>query len=260
MNIKPVVTTLGLLAGLAFAGGSFADSSTAQATDVKDWNQEGGEKTEAMFLEPDRERGILVYEVCSACHLLEGWGMPDGTFPQLAGQHRTVLIKQLADIRAQNRDNPTMYPFALDDQITDAAGFHKGEINPAQLVADVTAYIAELPMNPENGRGPWEAGTPEYEQGAKIYKDNCVQCHGDNGEGMEDKFYPRIEGQHYNYMIRQFEWIRDGKRRNANPDMVKQIKGFTDKDMQMVINWVSRTPVDPKDLAPSVDYQNPDYD
>ncbi|EGV52544.1 cytochrome c553 [endosymbiont of Riftia pachyptila (vent Ph05)] len=61
-------------------------------------------------------------------------------------------------------------------------------------------------------------------------------------------------------MLRQFEWIRDGKRRNANPDMVKQIKGFSDMDMKMVINYVSRQKVPAKDLAPSTDYQNPDYD
>ena len=74
------------------------------------------------------------------------------------------------------------------------------------------------------------------------------------------KFYPLIVGQHYNYMVRQFEWIRDGKRRNANPDMIKQIAAFTDEDMKHVINYVSRIPV-PKDMvAPSVDYRNPDYD
>jgi cytochrome c553 len=61
-------------------------------------------------------------------------------------------------------------------------------------------------------------------------------------------------------MLRQFEWIRDGKRRNANPDMVKQIKGFSDKDMQMVINYTSRHLPPTADLAPSKDYQNPDYD
>ncbi|MCU7815991.1 MAG: c-type cytochrome [Candidatus Thiodiazotropha sp. (ex Rostrolucina anterorostrata)] len=224
------------------------------------WNEAGGEQDEAMLLIPDRERGIAVYEVCSACHLLEGWGLDDGTFPQLAGQHRNVLIKQLADIRAQNRDNPTMYPFALDDQILAASGYHGGEIKPAQLVADVTAYIAKLPMNPENGKGPWNKLFPEFTQGKKLYDDNCVQCHGDIGEGMDDKFYPKIHGQHYAYMLRQFEWIRDGKRRNANPDMVKQIKGFSDKDMQMVINYVSRMEVPKENLAPSKDYQNPDYD
>lgn len=259
MKTKFVLTTLAAALALALGGGSHA-SDSGQVTDMKDWNVAGGEKTEAMLLTPDRERGIAVYEVCSACHLLEGWGLDDGTFPQLAGQHRNVLIKQLADIRAQNRDNPTMYPFALDDQITAAAGYRHGDIEPAQLIADVTEYISKLPMNPEPGLGPWAEGTPEFEQGKKLYIDNCTQCHGDDGEGSNEKFYPRINGQHYAYMLRQFEWIRDGKRRNANPDMVKQIAGFSDKDMQMVINYTARHLPRKELLAPSKNYQNPDYD
>ena len=153
-----------------------------------------------------------------------------------------------------------MYPFALDDQIVAAAGYEHGEIDPAQLIADVTEYIANLPMNPDNGKGEWAEGTPEFEQGKKLYEDNCTECHGATGEGDSEKFYPKIHGQHYAYMLRQFEWIRDGKRRNANPDMVKQIEGFSDKDMQMVVNYVSRAPIPKEDLAPSKDWQNPDYD
>jgi len=212
------------------------------------WNESGGEKDKAMTLTPDMENGLEVYEVCSACHMPEGWGSKEGTFPMLAGQHRNVLIKQLADIRALNRDNPTMYPFALPESIGDE-----------QALADVTAYIEKLPMNPENGKGEWAEGTSEFDQGKTLFEDNCVQCHGDNGEGMEDKFYPKIQGQHYNYMLRQFEWIRDGKRRNANPDMVKQIKAFSNKDMQMVINYTSRIKVPKEDLGPP-GWLNPDFD
>lgn len=214
-----------------------------------EWMHEGGEREEAMHLTPDLENGIDVYEVCAGCHLTEGWGKPDGTFPQLAGQHKGVLIKQLADIRARNRDNPTMYPFALPEAIGDA-----------QALADVVGYIEKLPMNPENGQGEWAEGTPEYELGKKLYADNCVQCHGDFGEGNQEKYYPLIQGQHYKYMLRQFEWIRDGKRRNANPDMVKQIAGFSDQDMKAVINYVSRIPVPKEKLAPSKDWLNPDFD
>ena len=58
-------------------------------------------------------------------------------------------------------------------------------------------------------------------------------------------------------MLRQFEWIRDGKRRNANPDMVKQIKEFSDDDdMKMVINYTSRHMPRAELLAPSKDYRN----
>lgn len=245
MSVKPVLTSLTAAVAISL---SFAVSGAA---DTSSWSKGtvSGETDQAMHLEPDMENGRDIYEVCSACHMPEGWGMTDGTFPQLAGQHRPVLIKQLADIRALNRDNPTMYPFALPESIGDE-----------QALADVTAYIEKLPMNPENGKGEWAEGTPEFEQGKKLYADNCVRCHGEHGEGDVEKFYPRIEGQHYAYMLRQFEWIRDGKRRNANPDMVDQIKNFTEKDMAMVINYVSRVPVNKEDLAPSADWRNPDFD
>ena len=220
----------------------------AVAPALAGWNEGGGEQEEALTLTPDLENGIDVYEVCSACHLPEGWGSEDGTFPALAGQHRGVMIKQLSDIRAQNRDNPTMYPFALERAI-----------GGAQALADVVAYIEKLPMNPEPGRGPWGPDTPEYEKGKKLYTDNCVECHGEIGLGDAEKFYPRINGQHYNYMVRQFEWIRDGKRRNANPDMVKQIEGFSDDDMKQVINYVTWVPIPEKDRAPSKDWLNPDF-
>lgn len=246
MNLK-LLSQSSLFAGLLAMGAM--NASTAFAADIVEWNKAGGEEAEAMKLTPNRENGIEIFEVCSACHLTEGWGVKNGTFPQIAGQHREVLIKQLADIRAGNRDNPTMYPFALPESIGDA-----------QAIADVTAYISTLPMNPDNGKGPWEKGTPQYKEGAKLFKDNCVKCHGNHGQGKAAKFYPRLEGQHYKYMLRQFGWIRDGKRRNANPEMMKQIKGFTDEQEKMVINWVSRIPVDPKDLAPSKDYLNPDFD
>ena len=160
-----------------------------------------------------------------------------------------MLIKQLADIRALNRDNPTMYPFALPRAIGDE-----------QALADVTAYIEKLPMDREWGKGPNGPETPEYEAGKQLFADNCVKCHGEAGMGMEDKFYPRINGQHYKYMIRQFEWIRDGKRRNANPDMVKQIEQFSDADMQNVINYASWIEVPKAQQAPSKDWKNPDFD
>jgi len=242
MNLKLIYQASFFALGVMTASATFA-------AEIVEWNKAGGEEEAAMKLTPNLENGIEVFEVCSACHLTEGWGEKTGTFPQIAGQHREVLIKQLADIRAQNRDNPTMYPFALPESIGNE-----------QAMADVTAYIATLPMNPDNGKGPWEKDSSEYKQGAKLFKDNCVKCHGDHGEGKAAKFFPRLEGQHYAYMVRQFEWIRDGKRRNANPEMMKQIKEFSDKDMQMVINWVSYQMPPKKDLAPSKDYLNPDYD
>lgn len=220
----------------------FAASAEEQKSHV--WMSEGGERDEALHLEPDLENGLFVYEVCSACHLPEGWGLEDGTFPQLAGQHTNVIIKQLSDIREKNRDNPTMYPFALPR-----------EIGGTQAVADVAAYIAALPMNPKNGVGPGD----DLEHGAKLYAENCVRCHGETGEGENDKFYPRIQGQHFEYLLRQYNWIKEGKRRNANPEMVEQIQRFTDKDTVAVLDYVSRLSP-PADMVAEEGWTNPDFE
>ncbi len=246
MKLKSAISVLALASTLAVSSFALASEQSDEHAKKLGWNKGGGEQDAALHLTPDLENGLDVYEVCSACHLPEGWGTKDGTFPQLAGQHRKVLIKQLADIRALNRDNPTMYPFALPESIGDE-----------QAIADVTAYIQKLKMNPDNGKGP---ATADLAKGKQLFHDNCVKCHGEKGEGDEEKYYPRIQGQHYKYMLRQFEWIRDGKRRNANPDMVEQIKNFTDEDMVNVISYAASIPVPKEDLAPSKDWRNPDFD
>jgi len=105
------------------------------------WRATAAEALEALTLEGDLEEGEEIYNVCAACHFPTGWGDPLGVFPQLAGQHTTVLIKQISDIRAGNRDNPTMYPFAM-------------QIEGAQDIADVCAYIQTREMNPNPRVGP----------------------------------------------------------------------------------------------------------
>ncbi|TFG94564.1 MAG: c-type cytochrome, partial [Myxococcales bacterium] len=186
-------------------------------------NEMEGEKVEALDLTGDAARGEEAYEVCGACHLPNGAGRPDGTFPQLAGQHSTVLIKQIADIRAGRRDNPIMYPFAIT--LTDP-----------QELADVTAYLQTLPIPTGNGQGP---GT-DLATGERLYKRDCVQCHGEQGEGNQEKFYPVLAGQHYEYMLRQIRDITSLRRRNANPDMVKVVKQYTDEELQAVVDYMSR--------------------
>ncbi len=188
------------------------------------WNAQEGEKIEALKLKGDVKRGEEAYEVCGACHLPSGAGRPDGTFPQLAGQHANVIIKQIADIRAGLRDNPTMYPFAVT-------------LSDAQELADVAAYIHTLCIPLDHGKGTGDAAL--LKEGADLYAKECVTCHGKNGEGDGQKFYPVLAGQHYKYLLRQVTNIRDGKRRNANPDMVKVVKKYSDRDLDAVVEYMA---------------------
>jgi cytochrome c553 len=281
------------------------------------WRATAAEALEALTLEGDVEEGEEIYTVCAACHFPTGWGDPLGVFPQLAGQHTTVLIKQISDIRAGNRDNPTMYPFAM-------------QIEGAQDIADVCAYIQTREMNPNPRVGPggpswilsnlrkevWpisldkiqqEVGNENFKKlktieekefkskkeflealkntigagelkkhgavivqnadwetdlglGKTLYEKNCVKCHRDHGQGnwhedppvvegqpapddkvkTEPAYFPVLAGQTYLYLIRQFSWIQIGKRRNANPDMIKQIKEFSFIDMKSVVDYAGR--------------------
>ena len=201
------------------------------------------EYKEALSLTPNKENGKKVYRICAVCHTPEGWGMEGGAYPQVAGQLRTVLIKQLADIRARNRDNPTMLPFTSPQLL-----------GGAQEIADVAAYISQLPMSPNNGVGPGH----DLALGEQLFEDNCTNCHGDRGEGVLEDHVPAIYGQHYRYLLRQFEWIKSERRRNADKKMVKQIHGFNHREIRAVLDYVSRIKPPPEKLA-QPGWRNPDF-
>lgn len=228
------------LVGLGTAGLFFICAEGSASTIAE---QAAAEFEEAIHLDPDIENGKKVFMTCSVCHLPEGWGTIDGVYPQVAGQLKSVIIKQLADIRARNRDNPTMRPFTSPQLL-----------GGAQEIADVAAYIAALPMNPRNGIGPGN----DLEHGEQLYKENCVECHGDRGQGDMKDHIPLLQGQHFAYLIRQFEWIRFGKRRNSDSKMVKQIKRFTPRDVTAVMDYVSRIRP-PEERLAEPDWKNPDF-
>jgi cytochrome c553 len=228
-----------LLASTVFAGEQAVDMADAADPDP---GAAGRELEKAMALTPDPEKGREVYLLCAVCHQPEGWGTPDGDYPQIAGQLYGVIIKQMADIRARNRDTPTMLPFTML------------EILDLQQIADVSAYLSGLPMNPKNAVGP---GT-DLETGERLYREYCVECHGEHGEGIAEENMPLIQGQHYPYLVRQFAWIAQGKRRNADAEMVKQIEGFTDADISAIMDYTSRLSPPPERLGAS-DWENPDF-
>jgi len=226
------------LAALTFGGLSAGFSYAATPMEIA-----RAEYEEIMTLEPDLENGRETYLTCAVCHRPEGWGTPDGAYPQIAGQLRTVMIKQLADTRARNRDNPMMYPFSVPSML-----------GGPQDVADVAAYVAQLPMNPHNGVGPGN----ELALGKQLYEENCVKCHGKQGEGDSKEHIPAIAGQHYNYLARQFDLIRTNRRKNADSKMVRQIESFSPREEMAVLDYTSRLRPPAQKLA-KADWLNPDF-
>ncbi len=122
-----------------------------------------------------------------------------------------------------------MFPFSGDDILGGSQG-----------IEDVAGYIAALPANSKPGKGDGK----HLEEGKKLYFEKCVACHGQKGEGNAENFFPRIQGQHYAYLLRQLQWIRDGRRKNANPAMLAVIKDLDDKTLAIIADYVSHITVD----------------
>jgi cytochrome c553 len=217
LKLAGITTLAALISTTVFAGPPAPHASGIESKDYQ-WAKMEGELKAALDAKGVAKQGEEGYEICGACHLPSGAGRSDGTFPQLAGQHTTVLIKQMADIRMGLRDNPTMYPFAK-------------ELTDPQQLAHVAAYIQGLCIPIDHGKYEGKDAALQVAKGKDLYEKQCKECHGSNGEGNKEKFYPVIAGQHYKYLIRQMTEIRDGKRRNANPDMVKVIKPYTDDQL-----------------------------
>ncbi|EXI73865.1 MAG TPA: c-type cytochrome [Candidatus Accumulibacter phosphatis] len=195
---------------------------------VKDypWLALPGETNEALERKGDRKRGERLYALCRSCHLSSAGGSSDGSVPQLAGQHSTVLIKQMADIRSGARHNATMYPFAA-------------VLADPQDLADLAAYLEGLCIPREHGQYDAPDAAQQLAKGKALYERECSACHGPRGEGARYKFHPVIAGQHHAYLLRQMTDIRDGKRPNVNPEMLSVISRYDDEQLLAISAYQS---------------------
>jgi len=201
------------------------------------------EYAQSLKLQPNIATGLRIYRICAECHGPEGWGAADGSYPQLAGQHRKVIIKQLADIRAGFRGNQEMFHYTTPE-----------EIGGAQAVADVAGYIDTLEISVSTGEGPGD----DLARGATLYSDRCSRCHGATGEGDGDRLVPRLQSQHYAYLLRQFQAIRDDKRANADPEMIEHVKGISDNEARAILDHLSRSEP-PLEFQAPPGWTNPDF-
>lgn len=215
------VGSLALMSSVALAQPTV---ERAVETEVRDYlgNTLASEKVEALSRRGNAEAGRSIYkDHCEACHMATGGGQPDGSIAQLAGQHGTVLIKQLTDIRSGLRYNPMMYPFA------------RKLANP-QAIADVAAYVSTLCIPLDSGKYPGPDAAAQIAAGKRLYDRECAQCHQPNGEGLKEMFYPVLAGQHYQYLLRQMSEIRDGKRVNIPNEMFKVITRYDNSQLVSV--------------------------
>lgn len=82
---------------------------------------------------PQLERGHDLYQSCIACHGRQGEGRSAQNSPKIGGQYEWYTSEQLTKMRDGERVNAVMMPFVR--RLSD------------QDIADLSAYIAKLPIN-----------------------------------------------------------------------------------------------------------------
>ncbi|MDQ7074108.1 MAG: c-type cytochrome [Gammaproteobacteria bacterium] len=188
------------------------------------WTPPDKEHKRINVIEVDVENGEEVYgELCAGCHSLEAWGSEDGEYPQIAGQHKSVLLKQVLDIRHKRRLNPPMDLIVAKNNL------------PDQDLADVVTYISLLPLSTDGGKGNGHL----VKRGKRIFQQNCAVCHGPAGQGNDDFAYPKLQSQQYAYLLRQLKNVQVGKRQVpvAMSVIVKKLK---EKDLYAITDYLSR--------------------
>lgn len=181
----------------------------------------------AIKLEPNLQDGAKLFSKCEACHAADGLGTEDGSVPAIAGQHVSVIVKQLVDFRHDRR---------WGEQMRNIASTH--HLSGPQALLDVAAYAESLPRWPplEGGAGDGSA----LNDGYVIYHRNCAECHGPLGLGELRRMRPRLAGQRYQYLLRQLEETADGMRPGMDLNHVKLIGALSAEERKAVADYLSR--------------------
>lgn len=168
----------------------------------------------------------LAVGICGTCHGPRGISQQP-KYPRLAGQNANYLAAQLKAFRAQTRGDPD----AIGYMWGMAGNLEDGTIDAlAQYYAAQTAGGGQLADSARIARGK-----VIYEQGlAAVGVPACAACHGPDGHGMGD--FPRLAGQHAQYVLKQLNSFQSNMRNVAVMHGVAQ--GLKQQEMSAVAAYL----------------------
>jgi cytochrome c553 len=179
-----------------------------------------------MSLKPDPEHGAVLFQGCMECHGADGGGVATGSVPRIAGQHYSVLVRQVVQFRGGKHWDMRMEGVASRD----------GMLPRPQDIADVAAYVNGLGRDGKRGVGQGEF----LDIGRTVYQANCASCHGKDGEGDERREVPRLAGQHAGYLARQIYDAVDGRRPALAGSHRRQLVPLTFEEVLGMTDYLSR--------------------
>lgn len=177
-------------------------------------NAQAGEKKAAM---------------CIGCHGIPGYqaSFPEvHKVPMISGQNAKYIAGSLAAYKKGERKHPTMHAIAqsLSDQdMADLAAFYEGHGKGGSAPADKPSR------------------DPSPEVAALLKKTNCASCHGENFSKPIDPSYPKVAGQHADYLyvaLKAYQTDRNATIGRANPIMAGMAKQYTLAELKQIAQYL----------------------
>ena len=168
----------------------------------------------------------IVNQVCAGCHAVDG-NSTAAANPKLAGLNAEYINKQLTNFKSGDRKNAVMggivASLSPQDMLNLAAYFSAQQPKPGTSKDQELALLGQKIFR----GGVQGAGVPA-----------CASCHGPQGKGIPVQF-PRLAGQHSDYIYTQLNNFRLGTRANDAAKMMRSIAAkMTDADMKAVASYI----------------------
>jgi len=166
-------------------------------------------------------------QLCAACHGADG-NSPLPMNPSLAGQHPEYLFKQLNEFKSGSRNNAVMMGMVAGlsaEDMRNLAAYYSAQ-KPGESAAKDKDLVAQ-------GRKLFRGGNLATGVAA------CAGCHSPNGAGIPSQ-YPRLAGQHPEYVATQLKAFRAGERANDANNMMRAVAArLTDKEIASVAEYLT---------------------
>lgn len=168
----------------------------------------------------------IVVNICARCHGLDG-NSTDARYPKLAGRHPDYLVRELKEFMAGVRKSEIMSPIAValdPDDLRALAEYFGAQKPTSEPVLDKVAAASGMKLYQD---GNEERGVPA-----------CSGCHSSDGAGS--KRFPRLAGQHREYLIEQMFHFRNEVRNYAAARLMREVaKRMSDQEIRAVADYLS---------------------
>ncbi|MDE2402612.1 MAG: cytochrome c4 [Burkholderiales bacterium] len=171
---------------------------------------------------------VMAQQVCSNCHGVTGNAVSPN-FPNLAGQPEAYIVSQLSGFKNHGRRDPAGFEYMwglsrslTEEQIQGLASYYASQTPARQPIEGDASRIAA-------GKAIFEGGAPA-----------CGACHGSEGQGMAT--FPRIAGQHADYVVKQMLVFQRTDERPEGSVMKTVTHGLSHDDIKNVAAFVQSLP------------------